>query len=84
MILFLVVLASWNKESTISTSSERSKKRCPAVTEDYAHAGDFIVMVKDNGVGVSADNLKAVFSDGWQFKANMLQVLWSVLKVVYL
>ena len=44
-------------------------------TEGYVSAGTFVITVEDNGVGVSAENLKAVFSDGWQFKANMLQVL---------
>ena len=43
-------------------------------TEGYVSAGTFVITVEDNGVGVSAENLKAVFSDGWQFKANMLQV----------
>lgn len=33
-----------------------------------------MVTIKDNGPGISPENLKAVFYDGWQFKANMLQV----------
>lgn len=40
--------------------------------------------IEDNGFGYSKENLKAVFSDGWQFKANMLQVpcvMYSLLNV---
>lgn len=41
---------------------------------EYTPVGSFIVTVQDSGVGLSAENLKQVFSDGWQFNANQLQV----------
>jgi hypothetical protein len=59
-------------DTNISQAS--SNKQSPGGTDEYTPCGSFIVTVQDNGVGVAAENLNAVFSDGWQFKANMLQV----------
>ena len=58
------------------TASTSSKEKFPYCTDaGYEPCGSFIVTVQDSGVGVSAENLRAVFSDGWQFNANMLQVV---------
>ena len=37
---------------------------------EYTPVGSFIVTVQDSGVGLSAENLKQVFSDGWQLQVS--------------
>lgn len=81
MLLFVIpVLGSWEKKSknliTLPTDGKGKGKKVtsPGCSDEYAPGGSFIVVVRDSGVGLSDENLKEVFSDGWQFKANMLQV----------
>lgn len=41
--------------------------------DSYKSAGSVIITCKDNGAGLSADNLKDLFREGVQFNANVLQ-----------
>lgn len=66
-------VGSWAPNNSVNSSFKKSTSGSHE-SDEYVPSGTFIVTVEDNGVGVSAENLKAVFSDGWQFKANMLQV----------
>lgn len=45
----------------------------PGVTSEYAPCGSLVLSVRDDGPGFSPEQLKAVFSDEWQFKTNVLQ-----------
>jgi len=86
----ITVTGSWAPNNSVNSSFKKSTSGSHE-SDEYVPSGTFIVTVEDNGVGVSAENLKAVFSDGWQFKANMLQGgqgsglgLWITKNIVHL
>lgn len=73
---FMLLTGTWVKSDTPKSSKSRSLGR--GCSEEYSPCGTYVVLVKDNGVGVAPENLKFVFADGWQFKANILQVMMMI------
>lgn len=67
-------IAKWTHEVSSGKSEAGRDSKNVGVSAGLDFAGIIEVSVKDQGVGLSKENLKHVFEEGWQFQAKKLQV----------